>query len=87
MLKDFDFGKIKSKREGAQPMETTKENQLENLKERILTALEQVIDPELNIDIVNLGLIYGVEVSEEKTLCDKINVNDYGLSFGRYYYR
>lgn len=78
MLKDFDFGKIKSKREGAQPMETTKENQLENLKELILAALEQVIDPELNIDIVNLGLIYGVEVSEEKHCVIKLTLTTMG---------
>ncbi|WP_455225111.1 iron-sulfur cluster assembly protein, partial [Granulicatella sp.] len=30
----------------------------EVMKEKILEALETVIDPELGIDIVNLGLIY-----------------------------
>ena len=34
------------------------EAEIEKIKDRILEALEMVIDPELGIDIVNLGLIY-----------------------------
>lgn len=37
----------------------------EALEENLLGALENVIDPELGIDIVNLGLIYGVDLNEE----------------------
>ena len=40
------------------------EEEVEAIKERILTALETVIDPELGIDIVNLGLVYEVEFAE-----------------------
>lgn len=35
-----------------------------NLEEKILTALNSVYDPELNINVVDLGLIYNIEVTE-----------------------
>ncbi|HSX40902.1 MAG TPA: metal-sulfur cluster assembly factor [Candidatus Saccharimonadales bacterium] len=35
-------------------------------KEQILEALKAVIDPELNINIVDLGLIYDVAIDEKK---------------------
>ena len=37
----------------------------EALKDSILGALEMVIDPELGIDIVNLGLVYKVNVDDD----------------------
>lgn len=37
----------------------------EKMKEEIMEALETVEDPELHIDIVNLGLIYGVDIDDE----------------------
>jgi len=36
----------------------------QDLKENIMGALEQVVDPELGIDIVNLGLVYDVDMDE-----------------------
>jgi metal-sulfur cluster biosynthetic enzyme len=36
----------------------------EQLKENIMGALELVIDPELGVDIVNLGLVYDVELDD-----------------------
>lgn len=37
----------------------------EETQAAVMAALETVIDPELGIDLVNLGLIYNVEVSNE----------------------
>jgi metal-sulfur cluster biosynthetic enzyme len=39
----------------------------EEMQESILGALENVIDPELGVDIVNLGLVYKVDLDEEGT--------------------
>ena len=38
--------------------------EVEKIKTRILESLEQVIDPELGIDIVNPGLIYEIRFDE-----------------------
>ena len=37
-------------------------------EEKVLEVLSQVYDPEIPIDIVNLGLIYGVEIEDGKVL-------------------
>lgn len=39
--------------------------EVEKIKNRILEALEMVIDPELGIDIVNLGLIYEIRFEQD----------------------
>ncbi|KRN29505.1 hypothetical protein IV38_GL000390 [Lactobacillus selangorensis] len=35
------------------------------LQEQIIKVLSDVIDPELGVDVVNLGLIYGVDLDEQ----------------------
>ncbi|MDE3838192.1 DNA methyltransferase [Bacillus methanolicus] len=40
----------------------------QDLKDSIMGALELVIDPELGIDIVNLGLVYDLEMDEDGKL-------------------
>lgn len=37
----------------------------QEVKDSIMGALELVVDPELGIDIVNLGLVYDIEMDEE----------------------
>lgn len=39
----------------------------EALKDNLWGALETVIDPELGIDIVNLGLVYDIDLDDEGT--------------------
>lgn len=39
--------------------------QLEFTEEAVLEALENVIDPELGINIVDLGLVYSITITDE----------------------
>ena len=39
--------------------------QVDDIKNRILQALEMVIDPELGIDIINLGLVYEIRFADD----------------------
>lgn len=50
----------------------------EELKENIMGALELVIDPEIGIDIVNLGLVYDIELDDEGKLLVTMTLTSMG---------
>ncbi|WP_251519392.1 MULTISPECIES: metal-sulfur cluster assembly factor [Staphylococcus] len=54
----------------------------EGLKDSILNALEMVIDPELGIDIVNLGLVYNVDVDDDGLCTVEMTLTSMGCPLG-----
>lgn len=50
----------------------------QELKDSIMNALELVVDPELGIDIVNLGLVYDVDMDEEENLTVTMTLTSMG---------
>lgn len=58
--------------------ENYSEEELQDIKEDILQALETVIDPELGIDIVNLGLIYELNLATDGQLNIKMTLTTMG---------
>lgn len=43
-------------------------------REAVLKALERVNDPEINLNIVDLGLVYGVEIDPENRVHVKMSL-------------
>jgi len=50
----------------------------EDLKTKIIEELMKVNDPEINVDIINLGLVYGVHLDQEKNLNVKMTLTAIG---------
>lgn len=62
---------------GLAPIEINGINDQE-LKDKIIEALMEVNDPEINIDIVNLGLVYEINMDNEKNVEVKMTLTAIG---------
>lgn len=50
----------------------------QDLKDSIMNALQLVVDPELGIDIVNLGLVYDLDLDDEGNLTVTMTMTSMG---------
>lgn len=53
-----------------------------DLEENVYGAIEEVIDPDIGIDIVNLGLIYGVDMDDNGKLIVTMTLTAMGCPHG-----
>ena len=49
-----------------------------NFEEQVTAALKKVYDPEIPVDIYELGLVYGVDVSEQKDVSIRMTLTSPG---------
>jgi metal-sulfur cluster biosynthetic enzyme len=50
----------------------------QDLKDNIMSALELVVDPEIGVDIVNLGLVYDLKIDEYGILTVEMTLTSMG---------
>lgn len=50
----------------------------QELKDNIMGALENVVDPEIGIDIVNLGLVYDLKINDEGIVTVEMTLTSMG---------
>ncbi|NJE85179.1 metal-sulfur cluster assembly factor [Thermococcus sp. CX2] len=58
--------------------EKTVDEDAEVTKEIVLEKLKEVIDPEIGVDVVNLGLIYELDIRPDKTVYVKMTMTTPG---------
>ncbi|WP_288530340.1 metal-sulfur cluster assembly factor [uncultured Secundilactobacillus sp.] len=52
------------------------------IEDKVMTSLEDVIDPELGIDMVNLGLIYDINVDDDGNCIVTMTLTTMGCPLG-----
>lgn len=46
---------------------------MRDLKEKVITAIKEVYDPELPVNIYELGLIYDIAIDEDELLVEVVH--------------
>ncbi|MCT4456024.1 metal-sulfur cluster assembly factor [Lactiplantibacillus paraplantarum] len=62
--------------------ELGEDTSLSPVEDAVMKSLEQVIDPELGVDMVNLGLIYGVDVDDNGSCTVTMTLTTMGCPLG-----
>ena len=57
---------------------------MSKLKEKIITEIKKIYDPEIPVNIYELGLIYKIEVNEENKVIIEMTLKEACLKASRY---
>jgi metal-sulfur cluster biosynthetic enzyme len=75
-----DHGRVTGEQDA--PVEGAASNGGPATEESVREALKHVVDPELGINIVDLGLVYDVEISEEGAISIEYTLTTMGCPIG-----